>query len=238
MRDSYRILRTQLLKVCTSSVALSAYTYTLQPGPYTTTPYTAPVASVADSRGDSSRQGVNSVHSTHGKHSGIEPQTFLTSSSGDLLVTSDDTVYPSPYLNPTPTPTPDAHPTPAPALSEETYTPNTDASVYIQALYESKWLQHLSDILQAAVYVANQLEAGQPCLVHCSGMIYTCIHILLHTCLYKCTLYYNEICCIILTYTYLYTYIHIFICIHIHIYVYRWMGPHQPSVLYRSDNTR
>ena len=223
MRDSYRILRTQLLKVCTSSVALSAHT-TLQPGPYTTTPYTAPVASVVDSRDASSRHGVNSVHGKHGSVQ-VEPQTLLTSSSGDLLVTSDDTVYPSPYFNPTS----DAHSTPA--LPEDTYAPNTDTSVYIQALYESKWLQHLSDILQAALYVANQLEAGQPCLVHCSGMIYIHIHILLHTCLYKYTTYYIEICCIILTYTYLYAYINTFI------YVYRWVGSHLSSVLYRTDNT-
>ena len=186
MRDSYRILRTQLLKVCTSSVALSAYTSTLQPAPYTT-PSVA--SGVGDSRGDNSRHVVNSVHSTHGKHSGIEPQTLLTSSSGDLLVTSDDTVYPLPYFNPYPTP--DAHP----AVPEETYTPNTDTSVYIQALYESKWLQHLSDILQAAVYVANQLEAGQPCLVHCSGMIYTyispcCIYIHIIQSLYKKHIYF------------------------------------------------
>lgn len=39
---------------------------------------------------------------------------------------------------------------------------------FLQAIQDSKWLQHLSDLLKGAIYLACHLEKGDPCLTHCS----------------------------------------------------------------------
>ena len=39
---------------------------------------------------------------------------------------------------------------------------------FLQAVHDSKWLQHLSDLLKGAIYLACHLEKGDPCLTHCS----------------------------------------------------------------------
>ena len=41
-------------------------------------------------------------------------------------------------------------------------------SDWLQAIHDSKWLQHLSDLLKGAIYLATHLDRGDPCLCHCS----------------------------------------------------------------------
>ena len=45
---------------------------------------------------------------------------------------------------------------------------NGSGSDWLQAVHDSKWLQHLSDLLKGAIYLACHLERGDPCLAHCS----------------------------------------------------------------------
>lgn len=43
-----------------------------------------------------------------------------------------------------------------------------DKTQYHYRLSDSKWLHHISDIISGAIYIASNLERGDPVLLHCS----------------------------------------------------------------------